>query len=59
MKLTLLLALIGSLTFFVSCAGRKGNPRMYRVYHNSIYDNPSGYWDVYKSRSNVKVKYNE
>ncbi len=31
--------------------------RPYGVYSSSVYDDASGYWDVYRSRSSTRVKY--
>ena len=34
-----------------------GGYRPYGVYSSSIYDDASGYWDVYRSRASTRVKY--
>lgn len=62
MKLLSLLVLVGLIASVLSSctpARRAGwGYRPYGVYSSSVYEDQSGYWDVYQSRSSTRVKYN-
>jgi hypothetical protein len=61
MKLLSILVLVGLLASFLSSctpARRAGwGYGSYGVYSSSVYEDQSGYWDVYQSRSKTRVKY--
>jgi hypothetical protein len=61
MKLLSLLVLVGLIASVLSSctparrAGWGYGP--YGIYSSSIYEDASGYWDVYPSRNSTRVKY--
>lgn len=61
MKLFSLLVLVGLIASVLSSCtpARRGGwgYRPYGVYSSSVYEDQSGYWDVYRGRSSTRVKY--
>lgn len=60
MKILSLVVLFAVTASFVSSctpARRAGGYRPYGIYSSSVYEDASGYWDVYRSRSSTRVKY--
>lgn len=61
MKFLPLIVLVAVTASFVcSCTPARravGGYRPYGIYPTSVYEDASGYWDVYRSRSTTRVKY--